>query len=157
MAKHRLLKQIGCTFFVWLILPGSLQAQHRDHEESVLTIVTDVEVQPLLAQALRLDEALSFLGSALSPLDSKRLKSLQNEPHTTDVARIIQEILDPYILAMLDINPEVRVKVFRGPANTKLTQNGWTSFLVKVHNKAGVKATSRPASRKPRLFWTRPS
>ena len=29
MAKHRLLKQIGCTFFVWLILPGSLQAQHR--------------------------------------------------------------------------------------------------------------------------------
>lgn len=140
MAKHQLIKTVGYAFIVCVFLSGSLQAQQANHEESVLTTVTDVEVQPLLAQALRLDEALKFLGSALSNADSQRLRSLQNEPHTADVSRIIQEILDPYTLAMLDINPEARVKVFRGPASAQLTQNGWTSFLVKVHNKAGVNA-----------------
>ena len=41
---------------------------------------------------------------------------------------------------MVDINPEERVKVARGPAPAKLIQDGWTSFLVKVHNEAGVTA-----------------
>jgi hypothetical protein len=53
---------------------------------------------------------------------------------------LVQEILDPYCLAMVEINPEARVKVTRGPTEAKLTQWGWTSFLVKVHNEAGVTA-----------------
>lgn len=49
-------------------------------------------------------------------------------------------MLDPYCLAMVDINPEARVKVLRGPATAKLVEAGWTSFLIKVHNDAGVTA-----------------
>jgi hypothetical protein len=41
---------------------------------------------------------------------------------------------------MVDINPEARVKVSRGQAKAVLTQGGWSSFLVKVHNQAGVTA-----------------
>src|SRR5882757_9143091 len=82
--------------------------------------------------------ALSFLGSSLSPEDTKRLIALKNEPLTPAITKTIQEILDPYCLAMISINPEARVKVARGPAQSKLIQGGWTSFLVKVYNDAGV-------------------
>jgi len=131
-----------CAFSVSFLLSGQLQAQHEDHKKTpVLDIVRNVEVQPLLAQANRLDRALEFLGSALSIEDSKRLKALQHEPHNADgsgpdTIRIIQEILDPYTLALVDINPEARVKVFRGQAKAELIQSGWSTFLVKVHNKA---------------------
>jgi len=40
--------------------------------------VGNVEAQPLLAQALRLDDALTFLGSGLSPEDSRRLQALRD-------------------------------------------------------------------------------
>ena len=39
--------------------------------------VRTVEAQPLLAQALRLDDALTFLGSGLSAEDSRRLQALR--------------------------------------------------------------------------------
>lgn len=69
-------------------------------------------MQPLLAQARRLDEALRFLGSPLNVEDSTRLQLLKDLPHTPEVALTIQKILDPYTLAMVDINPEARVKVY---------------------------------------------
>lgn len=107
---------------------------------SALPVITNVEPQPLLAQALRLDEALSFLGSSLSADDSKRLKALGNNSPGPQAVKAMQEILDPYCLAMVNINPEARVKVTRGPAQAKLMQQGWTSFLIKVHNEAGITA-----------------
>ena len=100
--------------------------------------VGKVEAQPLLAQALRLDDALTFLGSGLSAEDSRRLQALRDEAPGSKTTRSIQQILDPYCLAMVVINPEARVKVLRGPAQPVLVQNGWKSFLVKVHNQAMV-------------------
>src|SRR5208337_4171835 len=43
-------------------------------------------------------------------------------------------------------NPESRVKAAQGPAAPWLVQNGWTVFLVKVHNKAGVTAELQATS-----------
>ena len=100
--------------------------------------VRNVEAQPLLAQALRLDDALTFLGSSLSAEDSRRLQALRDEVPGSKTTRSIQQILDPYCLAMVVINPEARVKVLHGPAQPVLVQNGWKSFLVKVHNQAMV-------------------
>ena len=100
--------------------------------------VSTVEAQPLLAQALRLDDALTFLGSGLSAEDSRRLQALRDEAPGPKTTRGIQQILDPYCLAMVVINPEARVKVLRGPAQPVLVQNGWKSFLIKVHNQAMV-------------------
>lgn len=100
--------------------------------------VGNVEAQPLLAQALRLDDALTFLGSGLSAEDSRRLQALRDEAPGPKTTRSIQQILDPYCLAMVVINPEARVKVVRGPAQPVLVQNGWKSFLIKVHNQAMV-------------------
>lgn len=102
--------------------------------------VQDVEPQPLLAHALRLSEALSFLGSHLTAEDKARLEALRDEPHTDELSAKVQTILDPYCLALMHINPEMRVKVHRGPAGAELMQNGWSTFLVKVHNESGTRA-----------------
>lgn len=102
--------------------------------------VSDVEPQPLHAQALRLADALEFVGSPLGESDRMRLERLQQDPLTERTVAAIQEVLDPYVLAYVDINPEGRVKVERGPATAELYQGGWTNFLVKVHNQAGVTA-----------------
>src|ERR1700730_4486454 len=120
--------------------PSVLSAQHPVDHSTPLDLVTNIEPQPLLAQAIRLKEALNFLGSSLSVADEKRLLALQNLPLTQETSAHIQAILDPYCLAMLNINPEARVKVQKGPAATQLIQNGWTSFLIKVHNEAGATA-----------------
>lgn len=119
-----------------LTLPQLLIAQHiHDHPPTA-----QVEPQPLLAQAIRLQEALSFLGSSLSPQDTKRIQALQHKPLSNETIELIQNILDPYCLATVSINPEARVKVTRGEAPANLIQGGWTSFLVKVFNEAHVTA-----------------
>ena len=122
----------------YLLLPLVVPAQ--DHAAHGHHAVTSVEAQPLLAQAIRLQEALSFLGSSLSTEDVKRLRELQNKPLDQKTTQQIQDILDPYCLAVVSINPEARVKVTRGAAPAKLIQGGWTSFLVKVSNDAGSTA-----------------
>jgi hypothetical protein len=130
-------------FFLFLLIyrPASLTAQHTAPQAgNTLPVIERVEPQPLLAQALRLHEALSFLGSSLSKQDAAALTALQHKPFTAATSRQIQAILDRYCIAMAHINPEARVKVSRGPAIAQLMQNGWTSFLVKVHNEAGVTA-----------------
>lgn len=133
------------TLFLLVIaaanLPVALIAQHQTHHEPAAQgTVTGVEPQPLLAQAIRLKDALSFLGSSLSKEDERRLQALQLQPLTTEISKLVQNILDPYCLALININPESRVKVLRGAAKAKLIQNGWVSYLVKVNNEAGVTA-----------------
>ena len=110
----------------------------RIGQPQTLPKVLDAEAQPLLAQAIRLDQALSGLGSVLSSTDSRRLQALQKRAPGREVVREIQEILDPYCFALVEINPEARVKVIRGPAAAELIQNGWKTFLVKVQNQAAV-------------------
>ncbi|HZH63262.1 MAG TPA: CehA/McbA family metallohydrolase, partial [Flavisolibacter sp.] len=139
------------TFFLFSLISLAIcvvaSAQHAHHPTaSSLPIINGVEPQPLLAQAIRLKEAMSFLGSSLSKEDEKRLEQLSNGLLTPATVEAIQHILDPYCLAMININPEARVKVARGPAAATLMQNGWTSFLVKVHNEAGVTAALKAES-----------
>ncbi len=130
-------KIFAALVFAVLCASPDVSAQHAGHEQHT---GPEIEAQPLLAQALRLREALAFLGSELSEADSRRLEALRNEPHGPETVNRIQEILDPYCLAVVSINPESRVKVTRGKAAPTLIQGGWTSFLVKVRNDAGVTA-----------------
>ena len=105
-----------------------------------LPIVAVSEPQPLIAQVTRLTEALEFLGSALPEADARRLEELRNDAPSQRVVEAIQQILDPFVLAMVQINPEARVSVIRGPAPAEVVQGGWKSVLVKVHNAGSVRA-----------------
>jgi hypothetical protein len=52
----------------------------------------------------------------------------------------IQQALDRRCLVGVHINPEMRVKVARGPAQAELVARQWRRYLVKVHNEAGTTA-----------------
>ncbi len=111
------MKQVGLLLAVYglsvsWIYPAQLPKVH------------EVEPQPFVAQVVRLSEALNFLGSSLRPDDLRRIQRLRDEAPTASVVIRLQEILDPYCLAMVDINPEARVKVIRGPAKAQLMQGG---------------------------------
>ena len=134
-------KLISFLLAAAIFFPAIIFSQHTTHlPSSQNNNNSGIEAQPLLAQAIRLKEALSFLGSSLSNEDEKRLLTLQQQTLTQNVVKEIQNILDPYCIASVNINPESRVKVERGSAKPKLIQGGWVSFLVKVNNEAGVTA-----------------
>ena len=105
-----------------------------------LSIVTEVEFQPLTSATQRLIEALDYLGSPLSEDDLTAIKKALVSEDQKQAVVDIQNILDAYCLAGVNINPESRVKVKEGSANKELMQQGWRTFLVKVHNEAGVTA-----------------
>ena len=93
-----------------------------------------VEGQPLAANVNRLLEGLQYLGHPLP--DSTRTKlrdALSNEDDLT-----LQRLLDEHVLFVVSINPELRVKVRRGPADSILQQSGFTPVIVKVLNEATV-------------------
>ena len=101
-----------------------------------------VEGQPLGANANRLLEALEYLGF---PLPSDTTKKISEAAKDRD-SRRIQELLDEHVLFAVSLNPEVRVKVARGPGRAILQQNGYTPHLVKVFNQSTVTRELRIAS-----------
>ena len=95
-----------------MLMCANVIAQEHDHEHHNNNPQRNIiEPQPLLAQAIRLKEAMSFLGSALSPADEKKLIALQRHKLSAETVKQIEEVLDPYCLFVVNINPESRVKV----------------------------------------------
>lgn len=117
--------------FPLLLLASSLFAE-------TLPIVSNVEFQPLAAQAQRVVQALEVLGEP-QPALQKALSSARTVEE-------IQKLLDPHCLTGIHINPESRVKVEQGTAKPELIQNGWRTFLVKVQNEAGITAVLAASS-----------
>ncbi|WP_240907342.1 CehA/McbA family metallohydrolase [Paludisphaera rhizosphaerae] len=105
-----------------------------------LPIVQEVEFQPLGAQARRIAQSLKLLGQPLTVDEQAKLDAAVDSTGGPAAVKAIQQILDARCLVGVEINPESRVKSAPGPAEPKLIQNGWSVFLVKVHNEAGVTA-----------------
>ncbi len=101
---------------------------------------TDVALQPLAQHVRRLEDALSYRGQPLAPETHRAInEAVAMQDEAAAVARL-QELLEPLVLAVVEINPESRVKVTAGPAEPKLVEQGIRLFLVKVINQAGVRA-----------------
>ena len=128
-----------------LIASGLLACTLVSSAAETFPDVDEVEWQPLAAQLKRLSEALNYQGAPISLDDQKALESLL-AAGGEDAAAKAQKILDPYCLIGININPESRVKVSQGPAQPLLVEQGWRTFLVKVHNEAGVTAELRATS-----------
>jgi hypothetical protein len=106
--------------------------------EATLPVVNDVPLQPLASATQRLLEALNFVGAPLKPEDQKALEAALADTDAKRSVHKIQEILDPYCLVGVTINPESRVSVVEGPVKKELVHQGWRTFLVKVQNQAGI-------------------
>ena len=118
-----------------LVLLGGVASHAADLEP-----ILEVEPQPLKAQTRRVVQALEFLGQPLTPGQQTEFKDALAETDEQKAVAKIQRALDKLVLAAVDINAESRVKVGRGPADARLTQHGWSVFLVKVDNRAGITA-----------------
>ena len=105
-----------------------------------LPVVSDVEWQPLAAQVRRVFEALDYIGSPVDPTTKSKFESLLKQTRSEQALAEVQKLLDPLCLLGVQINPESRVKVSRGEMPAELVEQGWTHFLVKVQNEAGVTA-----------------
>lgn len=96
--------------------------------------VARVEGQPLAANIARVVESLKFLGAPVADDLAQQLDQAGRERN----AAALQALLDPLVVFVVTINPEVRVKVQRGPGTTVLQQAGFTPFLVKIINQSTV-------------------
>ena len=96
-------------------------------------LVSNVELQPLAAQIRRVVEASDYLGEPLPPAMKAAIDS-------ANAADDLQTALDSRVLFVVNINPEMRVKVAQGPAKPELVEAGWRQFLVKVVNESGTTA-----------------
>lgn len=117
---------------ILLVLLPVLQGRAEE-----LPLVRGVERQPLVESTRRLIEALNYVGAPLNARDVAALEAAFADAGS-DVLLVTQTILDPYCLAGVNINPESRVKVQEGRAPKELVEQGWRTFLVKVHNEAGI-------------------
>ena len=94
----------------------------------------NVEGQPLAANVTRLLDAYEYLGASLPEETTTALRPFIK----AEDSRQIQKTLDQHVLFAISINPELRVKVQRGPGDPLLQQAGFTPVLVKVLNDATV-------------------
>src|SRR5215470_9846782 len=100
-----------------------------------------VALQPFAQQVRQVESALSYLGQPLAEQDQEAINRAIGEFDEAAAIVGLEQILDKYTLAVVDINPESRVKVQPGAAKPELVEAGARIFLVKVLNHAGVTAT----------------
>jgi len=99
-----------------------------------------VPLQPLAQQVHQIENALAYLGQPLRGEEVSRIDQAVAEPDESKAVARLESILDPHVLAIVQINAESRVKVEPGPARPELVEAGTRIFLVKVINEAGVTA-----------------
>jgi len=105
---------------------------------SVPSVVTGIAKQPLMVQVDQVLQALSFVGRPIPDSDRDAIYEAAKLPDDRAVVAI-QQILDRHALVRVDIDPlrKVTVLPMTGSSET-LIRNGWTTFLVKVSNRAGM-------------------
>ncbi|HEY7209566.1 MAG TPA: CehA/McbA family metallohydrolase, partial [Bryobacteraceae bacterium] len=112
----------------------------------LLPAQSGVPLQPFVQQVHQVQTTLAYLGQPLSASDQNAISALASKTDERAAVAGLQEILDKYVLAIVDINPESRVKVRPGTAKRELVEAGTRIFLVKVSNSAGVTAPLRATS-----------
>jgi len=101
---------------------------------------TRVSIQPFAQQVRAVETSLAYLGQPLALSDHEAINEAVADADESAAVNRLQQILDKYTIAIVDINPESRVKVQAGAAKAELVEGGTRIFLVKVLNKAGVTA-----------------
>jgi hypothetical protein len=105
-----------------------------------------VPLQPLAQQVRRLEDAMNYLGQPFGAADHTAINAAIANADAGAAVAELEKILDRYVLAIVDINAESRVKVEPGPAKPELVEGGTRLFLVKAINQANVTAPLRVAS-----------
>src|SRR5215467_13775674 len=106
-----------------------------------------ISLQPFAQHVRQVETTLAYLGQPLTQTDHEAINLAIAEVDEAAAVRHLEQILDNYALAIVEINSESRVKVQAGAARAELVESGTRIFLVKVLNQAGV--TSRLVAESP--------
>ena len=80
---------------------------------------TRVSLQPFAQQVRQVENALAYLGQPLTQSDHEAVNAAIAEADESSAVASLVQILDKYTLAVVEINPESRVKV--QPARRRLS------------------------------------
>jgi hypothetical protein len=134
MRSSNLVKFSLVVLFLTASLPLNALAQTSGEGQKVA-------LQPLAQQVRQIESALNYLGQPLSSADVQRVNAAIALQDEAAALAELERVLDQYVLTVVTINAESRVKVDLGPGKPELIEKGTRIFLVKVLNGAGV--TSR--------------
>src|SRR6266576_5998697 len=120
------------SYLIWILLQAMIALP--------VAAQTRVPLQPFAQQVRQVETSLAYLGQPLTQNDGDAINQAIGNASEAAAIDLLEQILDQYRLAIVDINAEGRVKVLPGPAKPVLVEAGTRIFLVKVINKAGVTA-----------------
>ncbi|HKE23526.1 MAG TPA: CehA/McbA family metallohydrolase [Bryobacteraceae bacterium] len=121
-----------------IVVCGIAVAQETPHQHPMTP--PQVPLQPLAQHVRQLEEAMTYLGQPFKSADLRRIDEAIANPDEAAAVHALESILDPYVLMIVDINPESRVKVEEGTATPELVEAGTRLFLVKLLNNGHVRA-----------------
>lgn len=140
--KYRLLG--ACALLVPVVVqlaPGSAAAQTFSSGQSQPVIVAGIAKQPLMLHVDHLIQSLAFVGRPIAEADREAIYKAADLPDE-EASAAIQQVLDKYALARVDIDPLRKLTVLPMAGSTEpIVKNGWTTYLVKIQNRA--KATDK--------------
>jgi len=120
------------SYLIWILLQTLISLP--------VSAQTRVSLQPFAQQVRQVETSLAYLGQPLAQGDQDAINRAVGSPDEASAIAQIEQVLDKYVLVVVEINPESRVKVQPGPAKPELVESGTRIFLVRVINKAGVTA-----------------
>ena len=124
-------------FHIFILLFAFAAPVHAE-----LPLVHQVEVQPLLAQVQRLQEALEFIGQPLPSAVRAQLAAAAKK-NPADVAAAVQRALDPLCLGAVTVLTNGALNFSPSSNPPRLLEQGWRAVLVKVCNAPGAKEVLR--------------
>jgi len=93
-----------------------------------LAAQTRVPLQPFAQQVRQVETSLAYLGQPLAPKDADAINHAIGHANEAAAIEQLEEILDRYALAIVDINAEGRVKV-QGGLREARTGRRWDADL----------------------------
>jgi hypothetical protein len=139
--QHSLVRDFVYAAFAAVILLQPMAAGAAEPPfggPPISAVVPGVAKQPLMVHVDHLIQALAFVGRPISEADRTAIYDAAKKPDD-QASAAIQQVLDRHALVRMNIDPlrKVTVAPMSGSSET-LMKNGWTTFLVKVSNHAGV-------------------
>jgi hypothetical protein len=135
----RRMQSVMCAGFAlcfFLLTANIVDAQNATEPDDSATVSPDGF---LLRHALDIERTMAYLRNPLSGQARDALTQLSHKPRASIAVSqaAVQQILDPYCIAVVKIEPDTRITVSTKDQVVELQQGGWTSYLVKITNKAG--------------------
>jgi hypothetical protein len=127
--------RVGLT--VALLIGALLPAPAAAQED--LSLVREVPWKEFRSHIRTLLESREAAGRPFPEETARAVRAvLDRAPGEVDLPVEVQKLLDVHCLLAVHINPESRVKAFRGPLRPVLRRDQPLAVLVKVHNEGGV-------------------